>query len=364
MNSLQQYEERVFEVSLPGRKEYFIAASAAQDETASSVLSRTLNRVRECNAQIVAAEMFGAAPGARESELLAAHGGGTEWPVAWIGEEQARGIPLSGVQLWAVDGVPCERVRLGGRVVGTVFEDADARYCRLAGVLPEAPAEDPGTQTAQVFSHMSQALEQAGMNFGHVVRTWFFNDKITSWYRAFNDARDDFFYAHHVFDGLVPASTGIGGSNSTRAALTAGLLAVEPKSGTTEIRRVSSPLQCPAFDYGSSFSRAVEVEACGCRRILVSGTASIAPEGHTLHLDEPEPQMEQTLQVVEAILHAREMDWPDVNRAILYFKRTQDMPLFEKFVTKLARAPVVWVNNDVCRHDLLFEIELDAIKTT
>lgn len=251
---------------------------------------------------------------------------------------------------------------MGDTVIGSVFEDADARYCRLAGILPNETSATPAAQTTHVFQAMLEALGQAGMNFDHVVRTWFFNDRITSWYKEFNDARDNVFYAHHVFDGIVPASTGIGGSNIVGAALTGGLLAVQPKSADVTIGRVSSPLQCPAFDYGSSFSRAVEIDTPACRRVFVSGTASIAPEGYTVHLGETEPQMAHTMHVVEAILHSRDLDWQDVNRAILYFKHAEDIPFFSTCMNRLGSAPLLVVNNDVRRDDLLFEIELDAVK--
>lgn len=356
-----QFPDRVFELSSQGVKEFFIAVSAAPGESADAVLNRAFDLLRDSSAELIAAEVFGAPPGQHTLKLLRSHGGGVDWPVAWVGEDAARGIELSGVQLWAVAGAPCARIRVGNDIVGAVFEDAHARYCRLAGVLPGNTGATPAAQTTHVFQGMLEALAQAGMDFDHVVRTWFFNDRITSWYKEFNDARDDFFYAHHVFDGLVPASTGIGGSNIPGGVLTAGLLAVHPKSDDVAVRRVSSPLQCPAFDYGSSFSRAVEIDTPRYRRVLVSGTASIAPEGYTIHVGETEPQIEHTMHVVDAILHSRGLDWKDVNRAILYFKRASDLPLSSACKSRLGNAPVLVVNNDVCRDDLLFEIELDAV---
>ena len=65
---------------------------------------------------------------------------------------------------------------------------------------------------------------------------------------------------------------------------------------------VPSPLQCPALDYGSSFSRAVELVAGDHRRLFVSGTASISPEGHTLHVGDVDAQVARTMEVVEAML--------------------------------------------------------------
>lgn len=354
--------DRVFELHSGETKEFFMAVSASPGEPADAVIERALAFARDRNAEIVAAEAFGAPPGTAACEFLRACGAGADWPAAWIGEDATRGIGLSGIQIWAIAGTPCTRIRRGDTASATVFDDEHARYCRVAGILPDDPTSTASEQTMQVFHAMLDILQQAGMSFDNVVRTWFFNDRITSWYKEFNDARDDFFYAHHVFDGIVPASTGIGGSNIMGAALTAGLLAVQPKSDSVAVRRVSSPLQCPAFDYGSSFSRAVEIETPSARRLLISGTASIAPEGYTIHLGETEPQIAHTTRVIEAILQSRGMGWEDVSRAIAYVKRPEDVELASNHMSQLADAPVLLVNNDVCRDDLLFEIELDAVK--
>jgi len=51
------------------------------------------------------------------------------------------------------------------------------------------------------------------MDFSHVARTWLYLDNLLDWYDDFNVVRTSFFRKHDVFRGLVPASTGIGGSN-------------------------------------------------------------------------------------------------------------------------------------------------------
>ena len=70
------------------------------------------------------------------------------------------------------------------------------------------------------------------------------------------------------------------------------------------------------------------------------------------------------MEVVHAILKSRDMGWADTTRALAYFKYAEDSPNFEEFRTefKLPRFPVVVVQNDVCRDELLFEIEVDAVR--
>ncbi len=69
------------------------------------------------------------------------------------------------------------------------------------------------------------------------------------------------------------------------------------------------------------------------------------------------------MEVVHSILKSRGMDWSDASRAIAYFKHIGDAPLLEKYCVEhqLPELPVALSHADVCRHDLLFEIELDAV---
>jgi enamine deaminase RidA (YjgF/YER057c/UK114 family) len=144
----------------------------------------------------------------------------------------------------------------------------------------------------------------------------------------------------------------------------ADLLAMQPKRPEVRCFAVPSPLQCPALEYGSSFSRAVEVAIPGQRRLYISGTASIHPDGRTAHVGDAEAQVALTMEVVAAILQSRGMDWTDTVRGIGYFKHMADAPLLDAWcaVRGLAGWPVIAAKNDICRDDLLFELELDAIR--
>jgi enamine deaminase RidA (YjgF/YER057c/UK114 family) len=161
----------------------------------------------------------------------------------------------------------------------------------------------------------------------------------------------------------MPASTGIGAGNCAGVAVVAEALAIKAKEQNIHIYEVPSPLQCPASDYKSSFSRAVEVVLPDHRRLYVSGTASIEPGGRTAHVGDVEKQIALTMDVVEAILASRQMGWSDVSRAIAYFKDIQDASLLDSYCSKkrLPLLPMAVAHGDICRDDLLFEIEVDAV---
>ena len=94
----------------------------------------------------------------------------------------------------------------------------------------------------------------------------------------------------------------------------------------------------------------------------ISGSASIAPGGETEFIDDVQAQIDRTLEVVEAILHKAGMEWSDAVRGIAYFREAKDMALWAGARQSLGLPPQVEivVHADVCRDNLLFELELEA----
>ncbi|HEO70857.1 MAG TPA: endoribonuclease L-PSP [Candidatus Hydrogenedentes bacterium] len=348
---------RSVSIERPGCTELLVTATPLPHEPLGAALQRACGAVRDAGAEVVSQELFGI-PRDPLGKLSRA-----TWPVTWIDGGGRRPECGGGTQLWAVAGVEVSRLMQGSRCVGSVFEDADAVYCRLGGLRPADVDVPKAAQAESVFGQMGAFLESVGLAWGHVVRTWFYNCDMLEWYGDFNEVRSVLFRKYGVFDGLVPASTGIGGANAANAALVGHLLAVQPKHHGVSIQAVRSPLQGPALEYGSGFNRAVEVAGGGVRRLYVSGTASIDQDGQTLHVGDMGGQVARTMEVVEAILVSRGMKWADVARAIAYCKHGEDAPVFEAYCAArgLAALPVVVTCNDICREALLFEIELDAI---
>lgn len=288
--------------------------------------------------------------------------GEAQWPVTWVEGASCDGAALAGVQVFAVSGRPVTRVRLGGRVVATVYEDEAAQHCLVGGVGAVAVTLPPAAQTQQAFSHLETALDMAGFALADVVRTWFYNDNILGWYGDFNRVRSAHYAGVKWRTGSLPASTGIGARNPAGGALVVGARAMRLKNSTADAKEVGSPLQCPAPAYGSAFARAMELTSDGRRQLMVSGTASIHPGGKTAWVGDAARQVERTMQVIRAILQSRQMDFPDVTRATAYYRDAADKRHFTAWLGAhgLAKMPVVHTHSVVCRDDLLFEVELDA----
>jgi enamine deaminase RidA (YjgF/YER057c/UK114 family) len=343
--------------------EFVLTVAARPGEGVAPVFSRLAAALRERDATVLKLLVYGSLAAHEEGvKMMRRYLGAIDWPVTWVEGASCDGSPLAGVQAFAIAGADLQRVVVNGQVVGSVFEDAGARHCLLGGLGPTDPTQPRVTQASQTFENLATALGQAGFTLADVARTWFFNDDILAWYGDFNRVRTAH-YARTLFHtGSLPASTGVEGYNPAGAASVMGAWAVQPLDASARVAEVASPLQCPAPAYGSSFSRAMEISSGGRRRVLVSGTASIAASGETLWPGDTRKQIEQTMEVIAAMLRLREMNFSDVTRATAYFKQQADTALFAKWLQAngLQTFPYVPVHCDICRDDLLFELELDA----
>ncbi len=122
--------------------------------------------------------------------------------------------------------------------------------------------------------------------------------------------------------------------------------------------------QGSACSYGSRFSRGVTIEHEGGATTYVSGTASIDPDGHSLHLDDPTAQFAETLVCIGAVLAESGMKLEDICEATLFCKdeRTLDACNQLRELLGIAAFPTVEVLADVCRSDLLVEMEAVACR--
>ena len=337
----------------------------AASEDGASFARRLVALLNKNGASFVKCDVFGSC-GAysafmRELETaLPPHG----LPVTWVEGAGCNGSPIAGATVRCVTGIDAQTIFLGARPVGRLYEDAFCRYCLLGGIHSNAPTVMPGQQAQMTLEALEAALNAAGMDMTNIARTWFYNNNLLEWYDAFNAARTRFYKERGVFDRMLPASTGIGGKNPHEAALVAGAEAVVFKHAGASMEAVVSPLQNQAFKYGSAFSRAVEITTPQERRLIVSGTASINEKGKTVYEGDAGAQIDHTMKVVEALLGSRQMAWQNVIRAIAYVKHPGLAKDFSQCLASSALPALPWItaHNEICRDDLLFEIEVDAVK--
>ncbi len=68
------------------------------------------------------------------------------------------------------------------------------------------------------------------------------------------------------------------------------------------------------------------------------------------------------MDVVKAILNSRGMNWNDLVRGIVYFRDMDYLPIYKRVAFDIPRFPLAISHADICRNDLFFEIEVDAVQ--
>jgi len=294
------------------------------------------------------------------------------WPVA---PTLVEGAPvgqqgIAGIHVLAARG-EARPLEEGGRTFGTLVETAEARILgladagrRSAGRLASGPAEEAGA----AIDAAEELLAREGFSFREVARTWFYLRDILDWYGPFNAVRNAAFRRMGLIgpdgDGRIPASTGIEGRNARGGWCTLDLVAVRPQANArASLRRLHNRRQNEATEYGSSFARATELALGDARYVFVSGTASIDDRGATVHAGDFEAQVRFTFDAVQALLEGVGAGLADVRQATAFLKNPCDGRSFERILERsgLAKTPVVTTVADICRHELLFEIDATAV---
>jgi enamine deaminase RidA (YjgF/YER057c/UK114 family) len=295
-------------------------------------------------------------------------------PPTYIEGTPPDGTGVAGIQMIAARPAASSSVELvehHGVACGRLVEGADARYLALSDLGRLLPADRerlPAEEARATLRLAVDLLREREWSFDDVRRTWFFLDEILDWYDEFNRARNDVFTSLGLLNGsastLIPASTGIHGRNALGHRCTFELLATRPLAGRElSVTRLFNPLQNEAPEYGSSFSRGLSVATESCRYFLVSGTASIDERGDTVHAGSFDRQVRRTLDNIESLLASGGAVFDDICQASVFVKRPEDSArLHEIFAARgLVDIPVVCTLDDICRDDLLVELDATAV---
>jgi enamine deaminase RidA (YjgF/YER057c/UK114 family) len=344
-----------------------------QAEEAYRTLDATL---RETASVVVQERVFGDLQAAAEVARGRARALGTS-NAAWaVPPTFVEGAPvgragLAGIHVLALRADGSRLVGDGDRVLGRVVDVAGARLMGLSDVgrlasgrLASGPAED----AAATIDAAERVLASEGFSFRDVVRTWFYLRDILDWYGPFNAVRTAAFRRMGLMgpngDSAIPASTGIEGRNARGGWCALDVLAAKAREGQVfEMKRLHSRRQNEATVYGSAFARGMALTLGGWRYLFVSGTASIDDRGATVHAGDFEAQTGQTIDAVTAVLEGSGASLDDVRQATAFLKNPCDLKSFERIAQRagLDAVPAVVTVADVCRDDLLVEIDATAV---
>jgi enamine deaminase RidA (YjgF/YER057c/UK114 family) len=258
-----------------------------------------------------------------------------------------------------------------------VYEDVWGKAVWGLGIAAAHATLSFREQAGDAFERMHGALAAEGLTVDDLVRQWNYIPRIlaTHWengccyqhYQLFNDIRQ-FYYGMYQCNRIYPAATGIG---MEAGVVTIDFFAVK-KNEATHITGIENPKQIHAYNYGQTvlvgspikenelkktplFERAKYIKTNEEALMFISGTASILGE-HTVGINDVARQSLTTIANVTE-LTTRE-NCPDYSYLRVYVKRQEDIDTVRKICTqRYGNIPVLYVKADVCRDDLLVEIE-------
>jgi chorismate lyase / 3-hydroxybenzoate synthase len=205
----------------------------------------------------------------------------------------------------------------------------------------------------------------------HLIRIWNYLPDINrevggdERYRHFNSARQMAFRnSGRATMGTVPAASALGSPSGSP-------LSIYFLASRQAPRMIENPRQTSAYHYPRKFGRHSPIfsRACvwgesGSSKLFISGTASIV--GHeTIHRGDVVAQTRETMTNISALLD-------EANRVVgaarysldalklkVYVRRPADLSAIEATLAQMLHADtsIVFLHADVCREDLLVEIE-------
>jgi chorismate lyase / 3-hydroxybenzoate synthase len=245
----------------------------------------------------------------------------------------------------------------GGPAVETWESNADLYFGSVVAEESGRPLEQVARE---LYARVIAEVREAG--FPYFVRMWNYvggineHDGAQERYKLFCAGRHDAFVDagyHHDVD--LPAASAVGMHG--RGVITYFLAAREP--GT----QVENPRQVAAYNYppqygakSPSFSRATVWNDT----VFVSGTSSVI--GHaTAHAGNVPAQLDETIRNIDAVLAQTGRSLANVTSAKTYVRRASD---FEEIARRLEGVLPnnIYVEADICRVDLLLEIECVALR--
>jgi enamine deaminase RidA (YjgF/YER057c/UK114 family) len=221
----------------------------------------------------------------------------------------------------------------------------------------------------EMIDRAERILRENGASYGDVIRTWFYLPDILDWYAGFNKIRNERYGELGIMPGpgdkdlLLPASTGIRGETPSGAPAAMDLIAVKRGSFMRPlIKQLTNVGQLDAFRYGSAFSRGALIQDAAFSLIEVSGTAAIDERGKSRFIDDIRGQINCTFDKVEKLLNREGATLGDIAAATVFVKKPEYAEVFREMACErgLKDFPAVCVVADVCRDELLFEIDAEA----
>jgi len=367
-----------------GEGQAFFVASvrspADTAQTAEDAYIRIAEALREHQLEIVHERIFGSL--SMECSVMAARqrafrtcGIAPDNPLTYIQGNPPWGEGFAGLIIHAVHrGNGVWSIWDGDIPCGRRWRHKGSTYIMLQNINGQhdfsRESESRPIQAWRMLDRADRILRENGASYGDVVRTWFYLSDILDWYAAFNKVRNEKYGEFGIMPGpddtrlLLPASTGISGDTPSRAGTTMDLIAIMGESSSRlAVKQLTNIAQLDAFRYESAFSRGAVIHESDVSLIQVSGTAAIDQQGKTQFVDDIHGQITCTFEKLEKLMDREGASLKDIAAATVFVKRPEHASVFWEMVRKrgLEEFPGVCIVADVCREELLFEIDGEAV---
>jgi chorismate lyase/3-hydroxybenzoate synthase len=261
-------------------------------------------------------------------------------------------------------------------LVGNAPAAADDRSAFVSVESPAGDGEEIAALTFELYRRLLSGIEHAG--YPHVLRIWNYVPRIheeasgLDRYMHFCKGRSEAFAAHHgdAFAERLPAASAVGCVGER--------LVVHALASREPGRQVENPRQVAAHRYperygpkSPSFARGTVAGGAWAGTVFVSGTASIV--GHqSVFPGDPVRQTEEAMRNVEAVLDAAGVP----GRGAPVGARLRSLRVYVRFPDQLdairaaleastrIAVPTAWLQAEICREELLVEIEAIARRRT
>ncbi len=236
-------------------------------------------------------------------------------------------------------------------------------------------------QAEKCFRAIDDLLSTSDFTTGDIIRQWNYIQDIIRLdgsnqnYQDFNDVRSKF-YGNAFQKSGYPSATGIG---MNEGGVIIEFIAMQ--SDVAVSKAVDNPAQIAAHSYskdvlvGNScnkttpkFERARILQCYNRQMMFISGTASISGE-RTIGIDDPEEQTKVTISNIKKlyspeVLNKKHIQTkrPVFNHCRVYIKNENDFNIIKKTCRHLFDdIPMVFIKANICRDQLLVEIEGEVI---
>jgi enamine deaminase RidA (YjgF/YER057c/UK114 family) len=246
-------------------------------------------------------------------------------------------------------------------------------------------------QSETAFKTIQKILSEEKMEFSDIIRQWnyieqilmidTFNDSSNQHYQIFNDVRSKYYNKANFSHGF-PSATGIG---ADCGGIIIDIIAVKIINNYSVVA-IKSPVQLDAYSYSKKvlaennimkdfnrttpkFERAKILVTPFNNWIFISGTAAIKGET-SIPIHSVEHQTEMTIKNILSLISVENLKKHGINTAgevemnnlRVYIKYPKDIESVKELCTKyFSQTPVNYVVADICRPELLVEIEGFAV---